>query len=415
MKHQNSPDDLIALWRYGLISPLLHGDIDGLTLQDRLNLIAAQKWVKPGQTPAKVEAETLRKWLYRYRASGLAGLRDAVRRDKGSFQIADSLQDAIRQRREQHPRWTLSILFEDLLKAKLWNGIKPSRAALYRFCEAHHLQRDPHRQPSQTFQAFEHPCFGQLWMFDFMHGPKVWFRQQKRKAYLHAILDDCTRYIVAGQFHFAETVESMLEDLQAAIRRFGIPQRLYSDNGAAYKSTHLKMVGARLAMALPHTPPYRPEGRGKIERFFRTVQERFLATSTGKTLEALNQEFQGWLNEYHQSPHSMLGESPLARRSTVNNLCQRLPEQIALDPLFYFEKRCRVYQHGVIRLRRRDFEVPGCLSGSRVKVFYLPWKPEQVWYGDEYQPARLLDKHANARRGGLPGSLARKEATHGQE
>lgn len=415
MNNQDSSDDPIALWRYGLISPLLHAHIDDMTLQERLELIADQKWIKPDKTPTTIDSETLRKWLYRYRASGLVGLRDAIRSDKGSFQVPDSLQEAIRQRRELHPRWTLAILFEDLLKAKLWNGIKPSRSALYRFCEAHHLQRDPHLQPSQTFQAFEFPCFGQLWMFDFMHGPKVWFKQQKRKVYLHAILDDCTRYIVAGQFHFAETVESMLADLQGAIRRFGIPQQLYSDNGAAYKSTHLKMVGARLAMALPHTPPYRPQGRGKIERFFRTVQERFLAISTGKTLEALNQEFQVWLNDYHQSPHSMLGESPLARRSVVKNLCQRLPEQVALDPLFFFEKRCRVYQHSVIRLRRRDFEVSGCLPGSRVKVFYLPWKLEQVWYGDEYTPAKLLDKQANARRGNLPGSLARKEATHVQK
>ena len=138
--------------------------------------------------------------------------------------------------------------------------------------------RDPHLDNLQGIQKlFVFEKFGQLWMADFLHGPKIRVKRTKKKTYLHAIMDDSSRYVVGGKFYFSEKVESLIEELMKAGRIFGLPQRFYVDNGSAYSSRHLKIVCARLSMHLIHTRPYQPEGRAKIERFFRTVRDQFLA------------------------------------------------------------------------------------------------------------------------------------------
>jgi putative transposase len=110
-------------------------------------------------------------------------------------------------------------------------------------------------------RSFEYPHFV---CADFMHGPQA-AKGKDKKAILHAIIDDATT-IVAARFHLSEDTRALISDLMIAVQRFGIPKRFYTDNGSA-RSNHLAHVGAKLSMSLPHTPPYLPQGRGKIELF----------------------------------------------------------------------------------------------------------------------------------------------------
>jgi hypothetical protein len=158
---------------------------------------------------------------------------------------------------------------------------------------------------------------------------------------------------------------------------------------------------------MPHTPPYRPQGRGKIERVFRTIREQFLDTTPARSLEELRQGFQEWLLTYHRTIHEGLGCSPLQKRATVSSVCRILPEGTPVDPLFFMERRCRVYNDRTITFKRIPFEVPECSPGSRVTIFFDPANPTRIWYGDTLQPARPLDRQANAKRFDHPPS--RKE------
>ncbi|OGK06219.1 MAG: hypothetical protein A2487_04780 [Candidatus Raymondbacteria bacterium RifOxyC12_full_50_8] len=163
--------------------------------------------------------------------------------------------------RKEHPLFTVKRLLDELLQKGMWDGRKPSRTAMYRFAAAQGLNRNTQEEP-QSVKPFEFAHFGDLWSADFLHGPAVKEGLYERKAYLHAIIDDATRYIVAATFHLAEDTESLLGDLMMAIRRFGVPRRFYTDNGPAFRSYHLRLVAAKLRVALPHTPPYKPQGRG---------------------------------------------------------------------------------------------------------------------------------------------------------
>ena len=239
------------------------------------------------------------------------------------------------------------------------------------------------------------------------------FGEDTKKTYLHAIMDDSSRYVVGGKFYFSEKVESLIEELMKAGRIFGLPQRFYVDNGSAYSSRHLKIVCARLSMHLIHTRPYQPEGRAKIERFFRTVRDQFLAGHRFVSLEQMNRELAAYLAEYHQRPHGTLSCSPLEKRLNSENLCRSLPEVADLEALFGMEKRCRVYLDGTIRLKKRIFEVPGCLPGGRVTVYFMPWDLSRVYYGKERLLAKELDRTANAKRFQHPNSTIKSEGNHG--
>ncbi len=236
-----------------------------------------------------------------------------------------------------------------------------------------------------------------------MHGPKLWTGKKKKKSYLHVILDDSSRYIVQGGFYQAETVETLINDLMIGVRRYGIPQRFYTDNGPAYASRHLKIACARCGINLVHTPPYKPQGRGKVERFLRTVRDGFLSQEHYKTIEHINKSFSEWLPRYHDRIHSSLDSSPLKKRSQVENKCRVLPAVSDIESLFRMERRCRVFADGTIQFKKKRYEVPGSIANSRVTIYFMPWGNPTIYYGDDMRKARLVDNAANANRFENPG------------
>jgi putative transposase len=393
----SQPDDL-GLWRFGIISPLLHCSEDEAPLSAQIKSLAQRTFYTPDGREKQICADTIRDWLCKYRSCGIDGLRNRPRKDRGTTAIPEKLQLALIDLRKNQPHWTIIRLLRHLRDQGHWNGSKPGKSALYRFAASCGLGRDASLPPTPV-RSFEYPFFGDLWSGDFLHGPQIRRGQYTHKAYLHAIIDDATRYIVVARFHLAEDTRSLLDDLMLALRRFGIPKRLYTDNGAAFRSRHLRMVAARLGVSLPHTPPYMPRGRGKIERFFRSVREGFLTGRERTSIEKLNADLAIWINQYHHSTHSALGISPLQRKLTDKG-----PElkQIAathnIDEIFYMEHTARVASDGCVRMFKKRFEIPHAIPGSAVTIHYLPWDEDCIFIGPQSQAIKPLDSIRNALR-----------------
>ena len=159
----------------------------------------------------------------------------------------------------------------------------------------------------------------------------------------------------------------------------------------------MKILCARNAVDLVHTPPYRPQGRGKVERLFRTVRDQFLCDRF-KTLDEVNKAFIRWISRYHQTLHSSLKCSPLQKRLQTRSVCRKLAPSVDIEALFRMERRCRAYNDSTIRFKNTTYEVPDCLPGSRVTIYYMPWDKTCIYYGEEMKKARILDLGANARR-----------------
>jgi putative transposase len=403
----------LALWRYGIISPLLHRDANDAHLCELLDVLAQSSYIRPDDgSHVTVAAETIRKWLYRYNRGGLKALEDKQRSDKGHHNIPQPIADAMVELRKQHPHWTLTLLLKQLVHLKLWDENSPSRSVLYRFARGNNLMRYPHLRSPENDRPFEYEKFGQMWIADFMHGPKLWQGKKKRKSYLHVIIDDCTRYVVSGRFYQSESTETLIREFMTATRRFGIPIQFYSDNGSAYNSHHLKIVCANLGMHQPHTPPRRPKGRGKLERFFRTVRDQFLAKQRYKSFDEINLSFIQYLEDYHHRIHSRLKCSPMQKRLGVESVCRQVPEVADIEALFRFSRRCRVYNDATIRIKKKVFEVPGCLPGSHVTIHFMPWDLSRVYYGDDMRPAKEVDLSANAHRFDHPNFSTIKETNY---
>jgi putative transposase len=398
MRKVLKPLDDPGLWRFSIISPLLHYHDSSVPLHIHISLLAQKTFITPEGREKQFSADTIRDWHQNYCMHGLDGLRNKSRKDSGTSSVCEKLEKALVQTRKDKPQWTIKRLLRELYSQGTWNGQNPSRSSLYRFCAAQGLRRTDTKTPEQV-RTFEYPCFGDLWTADFLHGPMVRSGQKAYKTYLDTIIDDATRYVVSARFHLAEDTRNLLADLMLAIQRFGIPKRLYTDNGAAFHSNHLRMVAAKLAVSLPHTPPYKPQGRGKIERFFRTVRDGFLTGRDKSSLEKLNNDFSVWLNQYHHSVHTSLDMSPLDRKlSDTGSELKQIPPTQNINDIFRMELFKRIGSDGCVRFFNKRFEIRDAIPGEMVTIYYLPWEQDYILSGPDKLFTKPVDTVKNALR-----------------
>ena len=155
---ENGPRDA-AYWRFGIISPLLPGDNDGISLQQKLERLSQNVFYTPGRAPKQYSANTFRDWLYLYRKFGISGLMGKERVDKGTTSIPKALQKKFIDLRNKYPSWTTKRILKKLKRAKAWDGITPSPASFYRFATQNNLKRNP-SSPPDSVSPFEFEEFG---------------------------------------------------------------------------------------------------------------------------------------------------------------------------------------------------------------------------------------------------------------
>ena len=217
-------------------------------------------------------------------------------------------------------------------------------------------------------------------MSDVMHGPKVSDGRKRRKTYLIAFIDDATRVIPFAAFAHSENTTTFLPVFKQAIARRGLPARLFVDNGANFRSQQLALVCAKLSIALIHARPYQPAGKGKIERWFRTLRAAWLSRLDDEataSLEALNRSLWSWVEgEYHQSPHRGLdARTPLDQWALAGHNVRYPDPATDLDDLFLFEAKRRVMKDRTLSLHGRLYEVDAVLVGQTVTLRYDPQAP----------------------------------------
>jgi hypothetical protein len=216
-----------------------------------------------------------------------------------------------------------------------------------------------------------------IWQSDVMHGPKVTVEGRQKKTYLIAFIDDHSRLIPYARFYLSENLTCFLDAFEKALLKRGLPRKLYVDNGAAYRSHHLEHICASLAVALIHATAYQPQGKGKIERLFRTVRCQLLPTvNTDPTMEALNDKLDQWLHEYHQRRHSATGKTPY-QRFVKNMQCLR-PAPDDLKDHFRAVVRRTVAKDRSVTVNGRLFEAPVSLIGKRIDLLFHKDCPQRI-------------------------------------
>jgi len=252
----DSDDDLrqaIALFRYGVIADLVHLPLGTKGVGDRLREKASQPYAIPGTDRTRVAADTMRDWIRHYRDGGFEALYPKPRTDRGKpRRLPPEVAERLVALRAGRPGWPVRALIRAAAGEGIDHPLAPSTVHRLLSREGLFDRKPPDGADRRRF-AFKDA--GELWMSDVMHGPKVRFGRGRRKTYLIAFIDDATRVVPFAAFATAENVRAFLPVFKNALIRRGLPQRLYVDNGAAYRSRHLALICARLGVVLVHARP----------------------------------------------------------------------------------------------------------------------------------------------------------------
>lgn len=400
----------VALFRFGLISDLLRPD-DGdasLKLYERLRDKARRSYCIPGTRRTHVAVETMRDWMQLYQKGGFDALKPKPRKDIGSARgIPQPVIDQLIEEKDTHPAYSVSMVIDEVQKkSELARATKLPLSTVHRvLSRAGVMGKKPECPTTKDRRHFAFEKAGELWMSDVMHGPAVVVSgRRKQKTYLIGLLDDATRVVPYAAFALSESTSAYLPILRQAVMRRGIPLRLYVDNGAAFRSHHLALVCARLGITLIHARPYQPAGKGKQERFFRTVRMRFLPTlgpADLASLDALNRRFWAWVEgEYHRAPHRGLdGVTPLDAWAMRSGDVREPGSGLDLVEMCLLEVKRKVHKDRTLSLDGVVYEVSAELVGEMVTVRFDPTKkgaPVDIWLaGQKVQSARVVDAYAN--------------------
>ncbi|MEE4292293.1 MAG: DDE-type integrase/transposase/recombinase [Cycloclasticus sp.] len=394
-----------ALFRYGVISEAVT-PLEGQKISNILTRQAAQVHQLPDGTARRYNIATLRSWLDKYRHDGLDGLMPKDRSDKGQFRsIDEDTAEVICRHRVQNRRLSVKLFWEILHQdGVLPDGVQIKLATLHRFLKQRGLaKKTPGAAKARA--KFEMPHANDQWIADFMHGPRVDIEGRRRRAILCAVIDDHSRVIVGARFSPTEEMNDILGVLRDGIATYGVPKRLYCDNGPAFIAKHLKEASARIGCTLLHSDPFDSPSRGKIERFNRTVRQRFLPRLPEDKilgLEELNDRFAGWLHDdYHLRRHGGIKMKPLDRLLISGETTQikRLSAG-EIDHAFMGRVVRVVRNDATVSVGNRFYEVPPEYIGARCDLRFPIGQPEDlILYRDDQPVTRIkeVDLADNAR------------------
>ena len=276
----------------------------------------------------RVSAKTAARWVRRFRAEGLVGLRDR----------------SSRPHRLRRPTSAELVGLVEQLRRQRWTGLRIarqtglSRATVSRILRRLRLNRMRDLEPKLPVHRYEHDRPGDLLHLDIkklgrIGRPSHRVTGDRRDSvsgigweYLHVAIDDHSR-IAFSAIYPDEKADSTVLFLQAALdyyARFGICFRaVLTDNGPAYCSRAFAQACRALGLKHRFTRPYTPRTNGKAERFIQTLLREWAYARIYQNSSERSQELRPWLHQYNwHRPHGSLGSSPPITRSALdrNNL-----------------------------------------------------------------------------------------------
>jgi len=393
----------IAEFRFGVIHDLIGDRKLGRGQRKRLlGEKAACEWEIPGTGRSRISVSAILSWVRRDERGGrrLESLYPEPRSDRGRPRaLPEETVLALCELKRQYKGASLQVVLKAARNKNIIDhDFKAANATIYRlFKQRGLMNREEQFEDRRKFEA-ELP--NDIWQSDCMHGPMAQIQDRQRKSYLFAFIDDMSRLICHAEFYLNERIDAYTDSLRKALRKRGLPRKLYVDNGPAFRSHHLSHATASLGIALIHSKPYQPQGRGKIERFFRTVRSQFLSACPAEmTLQSLNDTLTQWLDtHYHQNIHSSTRQTPLARYLKHAHLVRVAPKD--LDDYFRLRVQRKVDKDRSVSLNGRLYEAPVDLIGRMVTLLFHEADPARVEaFLDGVSQGMLvpLDLHVNCR------------------
>jgi putative transposase len=391
----------IALFKYRIIAEIINET--GKGQRNYFRKMSKREFDVPHLGKKRFQPETFKSWLRDYRNGGFDALRPKIRIDKGSSRKIDGhLKESIGHMTQEYPFLSTAGIYRLLISGGEMEPEFVSEGTVRKYIKDNNLLTN-HREPLPR-KKFEKEHINELWIADCMHGPYILHDNKKRQVFLISIIDDCSRVIVGSRFFLQENSVNLQILIKEALLRFGVPAVLYTDNGSIFVSAHLQLACARLGIALVHSKPYDSASRGKIERWHRTIRQKFLPLvdlSQIECSEDITTHFLRWLDkEYQKSYHHGINTKPMDKwmDDLKHTQIKRVSAQ-ELDLAFLVTLHRKVKNDATISINTILYEVPPSFIGKTIEIRYPLDTPENLTLYENNTPVcpiKRVNPHENA-------------------
>ena len=395
MKHNAE----VAQFRFALIAPVIQGLYPDASATAYYKRVTASPLTLPDGSTVTYSYKTLEKWKSQYSIGGLDALMPGTRSDKGIPRALneDTIAEIYRIK-EEHPRMNATQIYTHLVRESFIPATV-SVDSVQRFIRHNDLKsaRDPNLRDRKAFEEDE---FGKIWQADTCYLPHITEDGTSKRVYCIMIIDDHSRLLVGGELFYNDNACNFQKVLKDAIATYGIPDKLYVDNGCSYSNAQLSMICVSLGILLLHTRVRDGASKGKVERHFRTLKERWLYTLDMEYIQSLAQ-FNGmlkdYMRDYNTTFHRGIDTIPLERYQASKDHPRKPESRQWLDDCFYNRITRKVRKDSTISIDKVCYDVPMQFISAKVEVRYLPddMTSAYILFDGEKFPIRQTSRNDN--------------------
>lgn len=389
----NDPRERIAQQRYEVIAPLLRPSLPRGAQKIILEELIGKMHFDAQGNLVRLSKRTIERYLSNYRKFGKEGLKPKARLEQTKLKAfpQKALDEAV-QIRLNRPELSADSIIELLRSEHVPGAEQMCVSTLNRHFRRLSLDRPAlKRVVRKRYHLLSVEGAHVLWICDVWDGPYLLDKRtgKKRRLRLVAILDTYTRYIVHAELYFNENRPCLEDALLKAILKHNVPEIFYTDNAKIFRSQHLKRIAAELTFSVKHSKAGQPQGRGRIERWFRTVAEKFepllkeqIESGKVTTLTEVNTFLTAWVEKrYHCRRHSTLKMSPqdaLAQAKANHLDMARYVDPATVHEAFLWRETREVSSLGSVKIYNNLYEVDETLLGKTVELRFNPYDLRRI-------------------------------------
>ena len=389
-----------AHFKFALIAPVIQGLYPDQSEAAYYRRVTEKPLKRPDGTEYKYSPDTLERWTSIYRKHGMDGLLPGARSDKGvSRKLGEDAIAATYELREKYPRIN-GVMIHTMLLQQGYIDASVSVRAVQRFLKENDL-RSARNPAVKDRKAYEMPFFGCMWQADTCYLPYITENGHPHRTYLIMIIADHSRLIVGGEIFYNDNGYNYQKVLKRAIKTYGIPDKIYMDNGSSFENEQLTLILDSLGIVESHAPVRDGAAKGKVERNFRTVRSRWLSVINPREIHSLaqfNDLLADYIRKHNTTVHSATGETPVDRYLRTKDHVRVPKSKEWLDECFTNRVTRKVNNDSCISIDGVSYDVPPQFIGMKADIRYLPDRMDEAYllYGDQHFPITRTDKNANA-------------------
>ena len=374
----------IALFRFSLIAPILNNTYPNKTVKDYLEEICAKVYDSPLGLKKEYAPSTIKEWLRLYKTKGIDGLYPKNRSDKGeSRKLKAEVKELVISLKKANSKRTAKSIYQEIIITTKVKPFELSLSTVQRYIKNLDLSTDSNIKDRR---AFEFENANDCWQSDISVGPYLTINGVKHKTYIVAFLDDASRLIVSCKAFKSDNLLSVLEVFKDAVATRGVPKKVFFDNGKVYRSGQMELICASLGCALCFAEPYSPQSKGKIERWFQTLQKQWqqlIDTSSFQSIDELNKSLNEYVElNYNRAYHNGIKDKPINKfLANIDNI-KRFTEQ-ELRNVFLYRVERKVKNDSTVSIDKEIYEVPSKYIGSKLYIRYDPTNNEEAFIFSE--------------------------------